>query len=231
MAEVILQPIDGNGNNAGEPIIAPFAPSELAFSKSVQYAEVAIPGLNQPLSQFVRGDAETISIELFFDSTDTGMGEAADSVTDQVERVAKLVAVKGDLHRPPLVRLSWGEDFPAATWGAGAQAEPTFTAVVLSVARRYTLFSPAGKPLRAVVTVSLRQYATIDQQLKAMNQQSSDHTRVHIVSEGETLPLIAHDAYDDVTAWRLIADFNNLSDVANLEVGRQLALPPRARRA
>lgn len=227
MADIILQPIDGKGNNAGDPIIAPYAPTELSFSKSVQYGEVAIPGLNQPLSQFVRGDAETISIELFFDSTDTGTGNEAASVTEQVERVTKLVAVKSDLHRPPLVRLSWGEDFPAATWGTGAQAEPVFTAIVLSVGRRYTLFSPVGKPLRAVVSVSLRQYATIDQQLKAMNQQSSDHTRIHIVAEGETLPLIAHDAYEEVSAWRLIANFNNLTDVSDLTVGQRLELPPR----
>ena len=226
MADIILQPIDGKGNNAGEAIVAKYAPAELSFSKSVQYAEVAIPGLNQPLSQFVRGDAETVTLELFFDSTDTGMGNKATSVTAQVEKVAKLVAVKGKLHRPPLVRLSWGEDFPAATWGTGAQAEPVMTAIVLSVGRRFTLFSPLGKPLRAVVTVALRQYATIDQQLKAMNQQSADHTRIHVVSEGETLPLIAHDAYEDAAAWRLIADFNDLADVANLRVGQRLELPP-----
>lgn len=228
MAEIILQPIDGNGNKAGDPIIAPYAPAELSFTKSVQYQEIPIPGLNQPLQQFVRGDAETISLELFFDSTDSGTGIGADSVTEQVEKVSKLVAVRGDLHRPPLVRLSWGEDFPAATWGVGSQAESVFTAIVLSVARRYTLFSPTGKPLRAVVTVSLKQHATIDQQIKAMNLQSADHTRIHVVTEGETLPLIAYDAYNDVLAWRLIADANNLDDVANLKIGTRLQLPPRS---
>ena len=182
MVGMILQPIDGNGNTAGAPIIVPYAPPELSFSKSVQYGEVAIPGLNQPLAQFVRGDAETLTLELFFDSTISGMGDEAESV---------------------------------------------FTAIVLSVARKFTLFSPSGKPLRAVVTLALKQYATIDQQIRAMNLQSADHTRIHVVSEGETLPLIAHDAYDDAAAWRLIADFNKLEDVRDLMTGQRLELPPR----
>lgn len=227
MVNIILQPIDGNGNDAGDPVVVPYAPPELSFSKSVQFSEVAIPGLNQPVAQFGRGDAETLSLELFFDSTDHGMNDDAKSVSAEVEKLSKLVAVKGDLHRPPLVKVSWGDDFPAATFGAGGQTEPVFTAIVLSVARKYTLFSPSGKPLRAVVTVSLKQYATIEQQIQAMNLQSADHTRIHVVSEGETLPLIAFDAYDDPAAWRLIADFNGLDDVRDLAVGRRLKLPPR----
>jgi hypothetical protein len=215
-----------------DPITVPYTPSELSFSKAMQYGEVAIPGLNQPLIQFVRGDAETISLDLFFDATDPGadasvLGTGGErSVTKPVEALAKLVAVTDKLHRPPLVRVSWGKNFPISAQSKDATAEPTFLAIVTNMTRNYTLFDRLGVPLRATVTVALKRYATIAQQLQEMNLQSADHTRLHTVAEGETLPLIAHDAYADAGLWRVIADYNNLSDVTSLAPGTQLELPP-----
>jgi nucleoid-associated protein YgaU len=203
-----------------------YAPTELAFTKAATYAEVAVPGLEQPLLQFVRGEAETVSMELFFDSTSTGTGAGAVAVTDEVEAFHRLVSVRGDLHAPPLVRVSWGESFPGTAMGASDAAGTTFTAVVLSVTRRFTLFSPDGKPLRAVVSIALKHYATLADQVAAINYQSADHTRVHVVVDGETLPLIAHDAYADAGLWRVIADHNRLSAVRDLEPGTRLELPP-----
>jgi nucleoid-associated protein YgaU len=221
-----LHILDKAGKRSGEVFYVEYAPNELAFGKSVQYADVAIPGLNQPVAQFIRGDAETLSLNLLLDSTKTGMNDDATSVTEAAEQLAKLVAVRADLHRPPLVQLVWGDDFPAPTWGAGGQSEPVFTCIVLSANRTFTLFAPNGKPLRATVTLALKRYATIADQLEAMNLQSADHTRIHVVTEGETLPLIAYDAYEDPAQWRLIASHNDLTEVRDLAVGLRLELPP-----
>ena len=222
-----LHILDKTGQSTGHPFEVDYAPNELTFSKAAQYADVAIPGLNQPVTQFIRGDAETLTLNLFLDSTHTGMGPNAESVTAKAETLAKLVAVQGDLHRPPLVQLVWGEDFPSPNWNAtSGQSLPEFTAIVTSVNRSFTLFAPNGKPLRATVTLTLKRYATVSQQLDAINFQSADHTRLHIVTEGETLPLIAQDAYDDAAQWRLIADHNRLTDVRSLMPGQVLELPP-----
>lgn len=226
MRQLMFQKVDLQGNTIGAPMMLDYAPSELAFSKSAQFAEVAIPGLEQPLLQFVRGDAETLNLELFFDSTQDGTGPAAVAVTQKVEAFHKLVQIQGDLHAPPLVKVSWGDDFPGTAMGATETAGETFTAVVLSVARRFSLFSPDGKPLRATVTLALKHYATVAQQVAAINYQSADHTRIHVVSEGETLPLIAFDAYADAAKWRLIALHNGLRDVRDLTPGDRLELPP-----
>jgi nucleoid-associated protein YgaU len=226
MVQLTFQKIDLNGNAIGDAMAVTYAPAELAFSKSAQYADVAISGLEQPIIQFVRGDAETLSIELFFDSTQDGTGADAVAVTDQVEAFHKLVAIKGSLHTPPLVRVFWGDNFPGTAMGETETAGRDFTAVVLSVSRRFTLFSPEGKPLRATVSLALKHYATVAEQIAAINYQSADHTRLHIVAEGETLPLIAHDAYDDARKWRVIADHNRLADVRDLTPGDRLELPP-----
>ena len=43
------------GNSVQDTIEFQFNPSELSFQKGVQIAEIAIPGLDTPLLQFVRG--------------------------------------------------------------------------------------------------------------------------------------------------------------------------------
>ncbi len=227
MVPLTLERVDLQGNPQGPPLVVPYAPTELTYAKSAVYADVGIPGLEQPLLQFVRGDAETLSMELFFDSTgDAGTGAGAVPVTEQVEAFHRLVTIDGALHSPPLVRVSWGRGFPGSGMGVGETPEGRFTAVVLSVQRRFTLFSPEGAPLRATVSLSLKQYATVESQIAAINYQSADHTRVHVVAEGETLPLIAHDAYADARLWRVVAEHNRLAEVRDLAPGTRLELPP-----
>jgi nucleoid-associated protein YgaU len=226
MVKLTFQRLTQSGGLDGDPFEVQYSPTELGFSKSAQFADIAIPGLEQPLTQFVRGDAETLSLELFFDSTENGTGEDAVPVTETVDKFQKLVAISGDLHAPPLVQITWGDNFPGTAMGASAETEKSLKAIVLSVARSFTLFNPDGKPLRAKVTLSLKRYATLQEQIDAINIQSADHTRLHIVQQGETLPLIAHRAYDDVNKWRVIAEHNNLADVRTLPPGLQLELPP-----
>ena len=54
-----------------------YNPTELSWDKGAQIAEISIPGLDAPLQQFVRGQAEKLTLELFFDTTDHGMGKDA----------------------------------------------------------------------------------------------------------------------------------------------------------
>lgn len=221
MEQLQLQAMGIDRNPVGDPIVVPYSPTELAFSKSANYAEVVIPGLEMPLLQFVRGEAETITLEIFLDSSTSATG-----VTEQARVLYKLATIAPDRHSPPLVRLSWGSRFPGPSLGSSAEAENGFTAVVLSVARRFTLFAADGTPLRALVTLSLKQYMSLAEQITALNLQSADHTRVHVVQQGETLPLIAFDAYADAGAWPLIANHNKLTEVRELVPGTRLELPP-----
>ena len=48
-----------------------FNPTEYQLQKTNQFAEVGIPGLGSSLLQFVKGDAQTLTMELFFDTTDS----------------------------------------------------------------------------------------------------------------------------------------------------------------
>jgi nucleoid-associated protein YgaU len=51
--------------------------------------------------------------------------------------------------------------------------------------------------------------------------------RVHIVQEGQTLPIIAEKYYEDPTLADFLADFNDLEDPDVLLIGQELLIPDR----
>src|SRR5215475_1670957 len=56
----------------GESFRVMYNPEELKLEQGNTFAEVGIPGLGTPPVQYVRGKARTLSMELFFDTYETG---------------------------------------------------------------------------------------------------------------------------------------------------------------
>lgn len=205
----------------------PYNPTELSFDKQMQFAEITIPGLDAPLQQFVRGQAEKLSIELFFDSTEQGTGLGATSVTAKTDKVFQLARIDPDLHAPPIVTFQWNHHFPGDSLDSflGPQRRNSFTGVIESIRQKFTLFSPEGIPLRATVNLTLREYRTLDEQLAQLNLQSPDRTRSHTLRGGETLAAVAAEEWNLPDQWRRIADANGLEDPRRLRVGTFLTIP------
>jgi hypothetical protein len=214
--------------SGAELIDVQFNPTELTFQRDVQVAEIPIPGLDSPLLQFVRGQNETLTLDLFFDTTEDGMGIGATSVTTYTDRIYELTKIEPDAHAPPICVLVWNESFPGADVSAavGNQRRTAFQCVVQSVKQRFTLFSPEGVPLRAVLTVTLREYKTLDEQHDQLNLNSPERTRVHVLVDGETLSGVAARHYNRADSWRVIAEANAIDDPRRVNPGRLLRLPP-----
>ena len=244
-----------------------YNPTELTWDKSAQIAEIASPGLDAPLQQFVRGQAEKLTLELFFDTTDQGMGRGAVSVTTKTDRIYELIKIEPKRHAPPICTFIWNDQFPgsslggdagsaasraagavvgaavgaaasavggavsavasaAANFAGGNQRRNGFKCIVESVKQKFTFFSPEGIPLRATLTVTLREYKTLDEQLAHLNLTSPDRTHSHIIEGGETLSHISAQFYQRPDDWRYIADANNIEDPRRLTVGQFLTIPP-----
>lgn len=210
-----------------------FNPTDLNFSKTAQYAEITIPGLDAPIQQFIHGGAESLTVELFFDTTDSGMGQGAKSVTELTEKFYQLVKQDPKTHAPPRCRFSWGEAGKDSKPSVGKALEPSaevsrapfwFTCIVESVERKFLLFSPEGVPLRARLTVKLREYQTIEQMVARL--QSADHTKARVLKRRERLEQISADEYDTSAEWRRIADENDLDDPRRVPPGTTLKIPP-----
>jgi nucleoid-associated protein YgaU len=125
-----------------------------------------------------------------------------------------LVKIQPKTHAPPRLHFQWGPGL-------------SFECIVESITRKFTLFNPHGVPLRATLSVTFREYKTLERQVKELNLQSADHTKRHVVIQGETLQSIAAREYGDPRQWRIIADsnFNNLNDLHRLAPGLELKLP------
>jgi nucleoid-associated protein YgaU len=194
-----------------------FNPPELVLEKGAQIAEIAIPGIDSPILQFIRGQNEKLTLDLFFDTSDIGTGEVALDVRLRTKPIYELVKIQPRTHAPPRIRFIWGIGL-------------SFKAIAESVRQSFTLFSPLGTPLRATVSVTFREYKTLEEQLSELNLQSSDQTKRRIVKRGETLNGLAAEEYGDPGAWRRIADFpanrRALEDVRRLEPGTELLIPP-----
>ncbi len=198
-------------------LTAMFNPAKYTFNKAAQYAEINIPGLDSPILQYVRGQNERLSLELFFDTTTLapggGLNDHAQDVTALIKPFYQLVKLQPKTHAPPRVQVSWGGDW-------------FFKAVVDSVQREYTLFNPQGVPVRATLTLALREYLNLQDQISDVKRASPDFTKRYPVKLNDTLRGIAFKEYKDATQWRLIAEFNNLDNPRHIAPGMVLRIPP-----
>ncbi|MFA9516356.1 LysM peptidoglycan-binding domain-containing protein [Halopenitus sp. H-Gu1] len=204
-----IQVLDGSGGVDRE-LTALFNPTEYSLEKSVNYGTVAMPGFTSPVTQFIHGERESLSMELFFDTYEDG--EDVRSYTDEIDA---LVRVDGDLHAPPVVRFVWGSF--------------QFKSVVTSVEKRFTMFLDDGTPVRARLTVTFEEYTTPERQRAEQPRHSADRSTAHRVTEGDTLWAIAADEYGDPGEWRAIASENDIVNPRSIEPGTELAIPPLER--
>jgi nucleoid-associated protein YgaU len=205
-----------------------FNPASLAFDKGVQVAEIAIPGLNNPVRQFIRGKTETLSVELFFDTTEKGIGKKAVSVTTLTDPFFGLVKIDPKTHASPVCSFAWGAKFPGDSLPEryGSQRRTVFPCLVTSVKQEFKLFSPEGTPLRAKLTLALEEYISLQDQVNTINPQSSDHTRSHVLEQGQTLTQVAAEYLGSAREWRHLADANGLTDPRRIPAGLTLTIPP-----
>ena len=192
-----------------------FNPTEYTLSKGAQIAEIGIYGIDSPILQFVRGQNEKLTLDLFFDSTrGAGLGDDAIDVTGDTDVIYQLVKIQPKLHAPPRIKF---------TWSSALQ----FTAIVESVQRKFTLFNPQGYPLRATLSVAFREYKTLQQQVLELKLESVDHTKRRVVQRGDTLSRLAAEEYGDPGQWRPIADANpGIAGPRRLTPGTVIVIPP-----
>src|ERR1044071_3710322 len=103
-----------------EPIELQYNPTDTSYDKGAQYAEIAIPGLDAPLEQFIRGTAEKLTLDLFFDTTDQGMGKKVTSVTTLTDRIYQLIKIEPTRHAPPVCTFFWNNQCPGSSLGGDA---------------------------------------------------------------------------------------------------------------
>lgn len=194
-----------------------FNPTEYSIERGTEFAEVAVPGLDSPVLQYVRGTGDKLSFELFLDATDTmrdGLAPSGQSVRERFVRpLEQLVLQHPELHAPPPISILWGSEVVIDT------------GVVTALSVKYTLFDVGGAPVRATATLSVREHRSAATQIAERRLESPDKANVTVVREGDTLPAIAFREYGSASLWRSIADANRITVPLDLRPGQVLQVP------
>lgn len=197
-----------SGTNEGKQIEILYFPPEYSVEKSNTFAEISIPGLEAPYLQYVKGNAGSITLEAFYDTYEEGT-----DVRGFTKQLSNLMNIDPELHAPPPLRFIWG-----------MPSQEPFTCVLERVTTRFTMFNSNGVPVRARLSITLKEFK-IGLNEREMNKQSSDRTKVYVTKQGDSLWSIAYREYGDPTLWRYIADKNGIYDPRLLETGMELIIP------
>lgn len=210
-----LAPATITNLDTSEVVHCMFNPHEYTLKKSNNYTPDEVKGLNVPKIKFTQGGAQSLDLQLFFDT----FAEGSD-VREHTAGLWRMMMIsplklnplsgKGE---PPQVAFHWGSLY--------------FRAVIMSLSQKFTLFSKDGTPLRTTVDVSFQQVAD-DLNYLRQNPTSGGGPamKTHLVQAGDRLDLIAAKIYGDPTQWRLIAHENGLVHPLRLRNGQQLVIPP-----
>ena len=207
-----------DGADKGKVIGVLFNPTEYTFERTNSYKATAVPGLGSPLLQFVNGECDQLSMELFLDDYTDPKGPTSllqsenQPLATRLRDLSKLLLIDRDLHAPPPVRFNWGP--------------MDFSAVIEKLGRKVTMFHPDGSPARATLSITFKEYRTLREELEDPRRESADKTKRRVVVGREALWWIANREYDDPNEWIRIAVANDLDDPREISAGDWLELPP-----
>jgi LysM repeat protein len=207
-----------------------YNPEELKFEQGNNFAEVAIPGLNAPPLQYVRGKSRVLTMELFFDSYETG-----EDIRDFTRPIVQLLDRHPSTMAPPVLLFSLGRI--------------QFRCVLVDAGQRFTMFLRDGTPVRSTMSVRLQEYVNVDLQVQqglfsgsptvsavvntaaatvvqAAGAVLAGSATVYVVVAGDTLSGIAAALLGDAGRWREIASANKIDNPFDLVPGMSLVIPP-----
>jgi hypothetical protein len=212
----------------GESFRVMYNPEELKLEQGNTFAEVGIPGLGTPPVQYVRGKARTLSMELFFDTYETGA-----DVRTHTAPIVGLLDKSPQTQAPPILLFSMGRF--------------QFQCVLVEAGQRFTMFLRDGTPVRSTLSVQFQEYVRVEVRterglffgsptLSSIVNTAADVAgsllsgtpSIHFVLSGETLSGLAALYLGDAARWRDIARANNVDDPFNLLPGMPLVIPSAA---
>lgn len=149
-------------------VTAQYNPSELELTKEIPFGEDAGLGVTASADtqrtaaansgasklEFNGSKGRTLKVEMLFDGFETGH-----SIEPQIELLDRLSSsrdpssTKEELRRPHNCIVAWG---------TGNRSIPPFRCAITSLTVKYTVFSTHGVPLRALVTVMLKEVAVVE---------------------------------------------------------------------
>lgn len=214
----------------GESFYVLYNPESYTLSRSVKVTE--IPGVtsNAPSTQYSHGDAETLTMDLFFDTYNSGK-EAGGSLEDLValeanslvvsplkmdvreytSKIYDLMEIEGKVHEPPKLKIEW--------------KSLQFRGYLISCTQKFTKFCESGAPVRATLSVTFKEFLTPTEAAKKEPKESPDTAKYRVIHQGDSLWALSAAEYGSTAPWRVIAEENAIENPRLLDHGGTLRLP------
>lgn len=199
-----------DGENKYKEIFLQFNPSAYTVEESNEFSEKKLMGFKGAIYQFTGSKKSDLSLELMFDSTSFGS-----DVRDLIKPLDIIFDIDRELHTPPPCRFIWGSF--------------TFDGIVSALKKDFTFFYHDGVPGRVKLSVTLKPYKSVEEMAMGLDLHSSDISKTRVMSEGDSIFLMAHREYKTSSSWRIIATANDIDDPLAIADGAQLLLPAKGK--
>lgn len=206
-----------------EAIPIQFNPAEYRISTASTYSERERTRKDDPVVSFGGNPMSYLSVRLYFNDdepltvtnavnkvSDMLTGNKKDPMTKTIAKITSLTKIDGETHAPPNAAFVWGST--------------QFIGFVKNVATAYTMFDKSGKPLRAVVDLTMMGFTQLTDE-RGSPLMSPDRTKADTYTEDTNIFAIAEREYGDAREWRRIADANDIMNPLDIPVGTILKVP------
>jgi len=140
----------GSLDNVGLQVEAQYNPKELQIDKSIPWQKHNKANANGLQLEFTGAEGRSMSIELLFDGYETGTSIQTNvSALEEMASVRDPTNPEDDMRRPHHCVVVWG------TVMGGTDNK--FKCVIESMSTKYTMFLTDGTPVRATVTLKLKE--------------------------------------------------------------------------
>jgi len=211
----ILQTDENGIPKLAVPFLAMFNPENISINEVVKWDEKNPAGQSGCDPTFMSIKPRTFTIELILDGTGVNTNGVKIPVTAQVLLFrAATTTVDGTIHRPNYLLLQYGLFI--------------CNCVITSSTVTYTMFDMTGLPIRAKISATFTE-RTPTGLGNILNMLSSpDLTHSVQVKEGDLLPYLTYQVYNNQNYYLQVAKVNKLKNFRKLQAGTTLIFPPIA---
>jgi hypothetical protein len=193
--------------------VAMFNPDSFSIKEEIEWTPDCSIGKDKGDHKYVRVKPRSFTLEFMLDGTGVNTNGVKIPVTAQVSLFRAVTTnVRGDIHRPPYLMVQYG----------------TFinTCVLNSSEVTYTMFDIFGFPIRAKISATFteRDLGVLSDILDMLS--SPDLTRQVTVNEGDLLPLLTYNTYNNQNYYLQVAKVNRIKNFRKLQAGTKLVFPP-----
>jgi len=188
-------------------------PTSLKYSIGISYSKDKAVGKSNAEINYERSNNSTLNFDFIFDDTGIIPTPKKQSLVEMINHLEETVCnINSETHEPNYLQISWGSFL--------------FKGRMSTLSYDYSLFRPDGSPLRVKVSMAVEGYMNKLKESKTVCRNSSDLSRMVTLNAGENISLLCKQIYGDSSYCLDIADYNNLADFRNVQIGTQLMFPP-----